>query len=284
MRKPRTLHEKTQAFRKLHERHGAFVIPNPWDVGTARLLMHLGFEALATTSAGYAFSAGKPDNSIKRDEMMEHVAAIASATDLPVSADLGNGFGDAPEVVAETISRAASAGLVGASIEDATTDAGNPIYAKAQAVERIRAAAETAHSLPFPFMLTARAENYLWERPDLEDTTDRLRAYQEAGADVLYAPGITSEADILSLVSALERPVNILAGITGLQLNVRQLSAIGVKRISVGSALSRAAIGAVLAAGREMREHGTFSFAEAAANFRETNALFAEPVQSPAAF
>ncbi len=265
---------KALAFRKLHERDGAFIIPNPWDAGTARLLAHLGFTALATTSAGYAFSAGKPDNLIERDEMMEHVAAIAAATDLPVSGDLGNGFGDAPEVVAESILMAASAGLVGASIEDATTDVSAPIYAKDHAVERIRAAVEAARSLPFPFTFTARAENYLWARPDLKDTIDRLRAYQEVGANVLYAPGITSEADILAVVSALERPVNVLAGISGMQLNVQQLAVIGVKRISIGSALSRIAMAAVLSAGHEMREHGTFSFAADATSFGDLNALF----------
>lgn len=266
--------EKAVAFRKLHERNGAFVIPNPWDKGTAKVLEHLGFEALATTSAGYAFSAGKPDHEIERGEMLQHVAAIVSATDLPVSADLGNGFGDAPEVIAETIRMAASAGLVGASIEDGSTDESAPIYSKAHAVDRIRAAVEAAHSLPFPFTLTARAENYLCGRPDLADTIDRLRAYQEAGADVLYAPGLTSKADIAAVVFALNRPVNVLAGVTGLELDVQQLAEIGVKRISVGSLLSRVGIGAVLNAGKEMREQGTFSFAAGAANFREINALF----------
>lgn len=206
--------------------------------------------------------------------MLQHVAAIVSATDLPVSADLGNGFGDAPEVIAETIRMAASAGLVGASIEDGSTDESAPIYSKAHAVDRIRAAVEAAHSLPFPFTLTARAENYLCGRPDLADTIDRLRAYQEAGADVLYAPGLTSKTDIAAVVSALNRPVNVLAGVTGLELDVQQLAEIGVKRISVGSLLSRVGIGAVLNAGKEMREQGTFSFAAGAANFREINALF----------
>ncbi len=206
--------------------------------------------------------------------MLQHVAAFVSATDLPVSADLGNGFGDAPEVVAETIRMAASAGLVGASIEDGSTDESAPIYSKAHAVDRIRAAVEAAHSLPFPFALTARAENYLCGRPDLADTIDRLRAYQEAGADVLYAPGLTSKTDIAAVVFALNRPVNVLAGVAGLQLDVQQLAEIGVKRISVGSLLCRVGIGAVLNAGKEMREQGTFSFAAGAANFREINALF----------
>ncbi len=266
--------EKAVAFCKLHERNGAFVIPNPWDKGTAKLLTHLGFEALATTSAGYAFSAGKPDHAIERAEMMQHVAEIVSATDLPVSADLGNGFGDAPEVVAETIQMAASAGLVGASIEDGTADENDPIYSKPHAVERIRAAVKAARALPFPFTLTARAENYLCGRPNLTDTIDRLQAYQEAGAEVLYAPGLTSKNDIAAVVASLKRPVNVLAGIAGLQLNAQQLAEIGVKRISVGSLISRVAISAVLNAGKEMREQGTFSFAAGAASFRELNAFF----------
>src|SRR5688572_7245188 len=191
-----TQERKGSAFRRLHERVSAFIIPNPWDVGTARLLAHLGYEALATTSAGYAFSVGQRDNTISRDEMMAHVRAIASATDLPVSADLENGFGDQPETVAETIRLAAATGLVGGSIEDSTNHAGEPIYEYELAVERIRAAVEAARSLDFPFTLTARAENYLVGRSDLKDTIKRLQAYQEAGADVLYAPGLVSRDDI----------------------------------------------------------------------------------------
>ena len=267
-------HEKALAFQQLHERGGAFVIPNPWDAGSARLLRSLGFEALATTSAGYAFSVGRRDYAVERDEMMRHVAAIASATDLPVSGDLGNGFGHEPEEVAECIRSAAAAGLVGASIEDASTDANAPIYCQAHAIARIEAAAQAAKSLPFQFTLTARAENYLWGRPDLEDTIERLRAYQNAGADVLYAPGLTTADEIAAVVSALERPVNVLAGISGLTLNVRQLSSIGVKRVSVGSALARAALSAVLAAGREMRDEGTFRFADDATSFSDISAIF----------
>src|SRR6266852_9034579 len=179
----RTQAEKGSAFRELHERDTAFIIPNPYDIGTARLLAHLGFEALATTSAGYAFSVGQRDNTIGRDEMMAHVAAIASATDLPVSADLENGFGDDPETVGETIRQGAAAGLVGGSIEDSTERRDDPIYELERAVERVRAAAEVSRSLPFTFTLTARAENYLYERRDLNDTITRLQAYQEAGAD-----------------------------------------------------------------------------------------------------
>jgi 2-methylisocitrate lyase-like PEP mutase family enzyme len=265
---------KGQAFRALHQRNHAFIIPNPWDIGTARLLAHLGFEALASTSAGYAFSMGLHDYAVGRESMIAHLSALASATDLPVSADLENGFADAPEMVAETIKLAAAAGIVGGSIEDATGREEHPIYEQALAAERIRAAAESARALGFPFTLTARAENYLHGRRDLRDTIKRLQAYQEAGADVLYAPGLTSESDISALVSSVDRPVNVLMGIPGASLNLAALSAIGVRRVSVGSGLARAALGAFLGAAREMREHGTFTFAEDAASTREIVAMF----------
>jgi 2-methylisocitrate lyase-like PEP mutase family enzyme len=270
-----TQSEKGQVFRALHGRDNAFILPNPWDAGTTRLLAHLGFEALATTSAGYAFSSGQQDNMINRDEMMAHILAVVSATDLPVSADLGNGFGDSPERVAETIRLAAATGIAGGSIEDATARAYDPIYEKALAVERIRAAAEIVRSLPATFTLTGRAENYLHNRPDLKDTIARLQAYQEAGADVLYAPGLTSKDDIASLVSSVDRPVNVLMGVQGVQLSLAELSAIGVKRVSVGSALCRAALGAFLRAAREMHQYGTFTFAEDAVSFQKINDLFA---------
>jgi 2-methylisocitrate lyase-like PEP mutase family enzyme len=266
--------EKGKAFRVLHERKGAFIIPNPYDVGTARLLAHLGFEALATTSAGYAFSVGQRDNTIGRDRMMRHVAEIAAATDLPVSADLENGFGDRPETVAETIRLAAATGLAGGSIEDSTQRPDHPIYELELAVERIRAAAEAVAALPFSFILTARAENYLVGRPDLKDTIKRLQAYQEAGAEVLFAPGLTSKQDIVSVVSSLDRPVSVIMGLQGVQLSLAELSEIGVKRISVGSALSRAALGAFLRAGREMRAHGTFTFADEAVSYKDISAMF----------
>jgi 2-methylisocitrate lyase-like PEP mutase family enzyme len=271
----RTQAEKGTIFRELHQRPTAFIIPNPWDVGTARLLAHLGFEALATTSAGFAFSLGQRDNTIGRDQMMEHVAALASCTDLPVSADLENGYGDDPKTVAETIGLAAAAGLAGCSIEDSTQRPDNPIYAFELAVERIQAAAAVSRSLPFEFTLTARCENYLVGRPDLHDTIKRLQAYQEAGADVLYAPGLRTSEDIAAVVSSVDRPVNVVMGLSGVQLSVAELSKLGVKRISVGSALSRAALGAFLEAAKEMHERGTFTFAERAANYRDLNALFA---------
>ena len=267
--------EKGRAFRALHERASAFIIPNPWDVGTARLLAHLGFEALATTSAGYAFSGGRRDNTIARDEMLAHVTAIASASELPVSADLENGYGDDAETVAKTIGFAAAAGVVGGSIEDASGRVDRPIYEHAHAVERIRAAAEAVRALPFTFMLTARAENYLVGKPDLKDTIERLQAYQEAGADVLYAPGLTSTDDIATVVRSVDRPVNVVMGLQGAQLDLATLSAMGVKRVSVGSTLYRAALGAFLRAAREMREHGTFVFAHDAVSYRDISAMFA---------
>lgn len=266
--------EKGKTFRALHERDQAFIIPNPWDIGTARLLAHLGFEALATTSAGYAFSVGQRDNTIDCEQMMRHVTEIASATDLPVSADLENGFGDRPETVAETIRLAAATGLVGGSIEDSTQQPDQPIYELELAVERVRAAAEVVRSLPFAFTLTGRAENYLVGRRDLKDTIKRLQAYQEAGADVLYAPGLTSKEDIVAVVNSVDRPVNVVMGLQGAQLSLAELSEMGVKRISVGSALSRAALGAFLRAAREMQTQGTFTFADEAVSYGEISAMF----------
>jgi 2-methylisocitrate lyase-like PEP mutase family enzyme len=266
--------EKGRLFRSLHERDRAFIIPNPWDVGTARLLAHLGFEALATTSMGYAFSAGQRDCTIGRDRMMIHVSAMAAATDLPVSADLENGYGDSPETVEETIRLAAAAGVVGGSIEDATGRPDQPIYDREHAAERIRAAVAVARALPFAFTLTARAENYLHGRPDLRDTITRLQTYQEAGADVLYAPGLASKDDIAAMVRSVDRPVNVLMGLQGVRLSLAELSAIGVRRVSVGSALCRVALGAFLRAAREMREHGTFNFADEAVSPRDISAIF----------
>lgn len=272
--------EKGRVFRALHERDGAFIVPNPWDVGTALLLAHLGFEAVATTSMGYAFSLGRLDNTLDREETLANASAIASATRLPVSADLENGFGDAPEEVAETIRLAAAAGVVGGSIEDATGRSGQPIYEMEKAVERVRAAVATARLLPFTFTLTARAENYLHGRPDLKDTIRRLQAYQEAGADVLYAPGLATKDDIAAVVGSVDRPVNILMGLQGARLSLEELSAIGVKRVSVGSALCRTALGAFLRAAEEMRENGTFTFATEAANPKEISAIFRSQCQS----
>ena len=270
----RTQKQKAEAFRALHARTGAFVIPNPWDPGTARILERLGFEALATTSAGYAFSTGVQDNRVGRDGMLKHVAEMAAATDLPVSADLENGFGDDPETVAETIRLAAAAGAAGGSIEDSIDRPGETVYPFAHAVERVRAAVSAARSLPFPFTLTARAENYLVGIPDLADTIRRLQAYQEAGADVLYAPCITTREEITTLVRSVDRPVNFLMGTQPTRFSVAELSQMGVRRISVGSALSAAALGAFLRAAREIREQGTFTYAKEAAGFEEVSRLF----------
>ncbi len=265
--------ERAEAFQALHEREGAFIIPNPYDVGTARLLAHVGFEALATTSAGCAFSLGRRDYTLTRDQVLVHAAEIVAATDLPVSADLEGGFGDDVETVAETFRLAAATGLAGGSIEDSTGREDNPIYNRELAVERVRAAAEVTKALPFPFMLMARCENFLVGRTDLEETISRLQAYQEAGANVLYAPGLVTKEDIAAVVSSVDRPVNVLMGLQGVHFTLAQLSDLGVKRVSVGSALSRAALGAFLRAAREMHEDGTFTFADEAVSYRDVSAM-----------
>ncbi|HUB77846.1 MAG TPA: isocitrate lyase/phosphoenolpyruvate mutase family protein [Bryobacteraceae bacterium] len=265
--------EKGAAFHALHRRAGAFLIPNPWDMGSARVLAHLGFEALATTSSGFAFTLGKPDGAVSRAAMLAHVAAMVSAVDLPVSADLENGYGDAPEDAAETIRLGAAAGLAGGSIEDSTRGATQPVYETEHAAERIRAAAEAVRALPFRFTLTARAENYIVGRPDLADTIRRLQAYQEAGADVLYAPGLTSRNEIAEVIRSVDRPLNVLGGLGPAPLSLAELSAIGVKRVSTGGWLARAAQGAFLRAARELWERGTFGFTKDTPAAREVNPL-----------
>ncbi|HWY71974.1 MAG TPA: isocitrate lyase/phosphoenolpyruvate mutase family protein [Terriglobales bacterium] len=266
--------EKGRAFRALHQRDEAFIIPNPWDVGSARLLQTLGFEALATTSGGFAFSIGKQDGAVDRDTMLAHAAALVSATDLPVSADLENGYADKPAQVAETVRLAAEAGLAGCSVEDVPQGRGRSPYEISLAAERVRAAAEAAHSLAFPFTLTARAENFIVGRPDLRDTVARLQAFQEAGADVLFAPGLKTREDIRTVVQSLDRPINVIMGLQGVQLSLADLSELGVRRVSVGSALARAAISAFLRAAREMQAHGTFTFAEDSVKYADLNAMF----------
>ena len=271
---------RAERFQLLHTRPGAFVIPNPWDAGSAKMLSALGFEALATTSAGFAFSQGLPDaeGAVDRDDTLANARAIVEATTLPVSADLENGFGDDPEACAETIRLAAQAGLVGGSIEDATGRAADRIYPFALSVDRVAAAVKAARALPFPFVLTARAENLISGRPDLADTIRRLQAFAEAGADVLYAPGLRSRDDIASVVKAVApKPVNVIMGLSGACFSLAELEAIGVKRVSVGSALARAAYGAFLAASREIRERGTFAFADHAASYADLNAMFRRP-------
>lgn len=268
---------RAEAFKALHEREGAFVIPNPWDAGSARLLASLGFEALATTSAGLAFSLGRPDAeaALSLDETLANAQGIVDATALPVAADLENGFSDLPEGCAETIMRAAEAGLVGGSIEDASGRPDAPIYDFARAVERVKAAVEAARSLPFHFTLCARAENLLHGRLDLDDTIKRLQAFAEAGADVLYAPGLRSVDEIRAVVQAVApKPVNVLMGMSGVPLSVNQLQDLGVRRISVGSSLARAAFGALQRAALEIRDQGTFRYGEQALPFNELNDLF----------
>lgn len=267
--------EKAHTFRALHERSGTFVIPNPWDPGSARLLATMGFEALASTSAGFAFSRGLPDYGVGRDLILTHVADLAAATDLPMAADLENGFGDAPETVAETIRLAGATGIVGGSIEDATGRADAPIYALEASVERVRAAVEAARSLPFPFTLTARAENHLHGRNDLADTIRRLQAFQDAGADVLFAPGLKTREEIATVLREIDRPLNVMTGFADGNLSVAELTELGVKRISLGAALARAAQGAFLRAAEELRTKGTFDFARDAASGAKLNGLFA---------
>ena len=268
-------HDKAERFRALHARAGAFVIPNPWDAGSARILASLGFEALATTSAGFAFSIGRKDQAeaVSRDEILANAKVIVEATDLPVSADLEAGFGKSPGDVAETIRRAAAAGLVGGSIEDATYDRDRPIYDVSEAVERVSAGIEAARALPFPFTFTARAENFLFGRRDLDDTIRRLQAFEKAGADVLYAPGLNDLGMIRTLCASVTKPVNVVMGLKGSALSAEDLAEAGVRRISVGSALCRAAYGTLFRAAREMRQKGTFTFADDAVPFAEIDAL-----------
>ncbi|WP_018146951.1 isocitrate lyase/PEP mutase family protein [Henriciella marina] len=251
-------HQKAGAFRALHE-EGCFIMPNPWDVGSARILQGLGFKALATTSAGFANSIGLQDYEVTRDMVLSHAAALCEATDIPISADLENGFGDAAETCAETIGLAADTGLVGGSIEDFSTALGQQ-YDLEKARDRVAAAAEAANALPFPFTLTARAENFFTGFPDLADTIARLQAYQEAGAHILFAPGLRSIDDIRTVLSSIDRPLNVLMGPRDGFVPVADLAALGVRRISLGSSLSNAAHGALIRAAQELVETGTFEF------------------------
>jgi 2-methylisocitrate lyase-like PEP mutase family enzyme len=256
-----TREEKVRVFRALHERPGAFVIPNPWDAGTARILTALGFEALATTSAGYAFSVGRLDSSaaLTREEILANAKAILDATDLPVSADLEDGFGHTPEDCAKTVRLGAETGLAGGSIEDATGDPDAPIYEFRLSVDRVAAAVEQARKSNF--VLTARAENFLWGRPDLGDTIKRLQAFADMGADVLYAPGLPSLDAIREVCRSVSKPVNVVMGLKGATYSVKELTEAGVKRISVGGSFARAALGGFVRVAREVKEKGTFTYA-----------------------
>ena len=269
--------EKAAIFQALHERKQPFVVGNPWDAGSARILTSLKYEALSTTSAGLAFSLGRKDGTaaVSRAEALANAKSIVDATHLPVAADLENGYGHAPEDAAETIRLAAEVGLVGGSIEDATGDDANPIYEFDHAVERIAAAAQAAKALPFPFMLVARAENFLHGRADLDDTIKRLQAYEQAGAAVLYAPGLTQPEDIRTVCSSVTKPVNVLMGMKGApRLTVQDLGALGVRRISIGSGFSRAALTAFLHAAREVIDDGTFGFADETLYISDLTAMF----------
>jgi 2-methylisocitrate lyase-like PEP mutase family enzyme len=276
-----TLTQKADAFRKLHDGPGAFVIANAWDAGSARLLENLGFKAIATTSAGLAFSLAKPDgtNAVSRWEAIENSRAIVDATSLPVSADLEGGYGSQPEDCAQTIREAAATGLMGGSIEDSTGDDGTPIYDIGLAVERVKAAAEAARASAHPFLLTARSENFLHGRADIKDTIRRLQAYQDAGADVLFAPGLVSADDIRAVTSSLDRPVNVVMGLKGVLFSVNDLSAMGVRRISVGGSLARAAYGAMLRGAKEILTEGGFTYSQQAIPHGEINEIFARSSQ-----
>jgi len=269
----RTQMEKATLFRALHERPGAFIIPNPWDAGTAKLLASMGFEALATTSLGLANMLGSVG--VSRDAIIENCRAIVEAIELPVNADLENGGAHDPRQAAEAIRLAAEAGAVGGSIEDATGDRQKPIYDFALAVERVQAAVEVARSLPIPFTLTARAENFLYGRTDLDETIRRLQAFEAAGADVLYAPGVHDLATIKTVVSAVKKPFNLVMGFADPTLTVDELSAAGVKRISVGGAMSRYALAAFLRCAREMKEQGCFTFVREMAPMKDIRGAFA---------
>lgn len=265
--------EKATRFQALHLGPGAFVIANVWDAGAARLLAGLGFAALATSSSAMAGTLGRRDGQVTREEALAHVGAIAGATDLPVSADLEKGFGDAPEAAAETIRLAAAAGLAGGSIEDATGDPARPLYDFGQAVERVAAAAEAARALPFPFMLTARAEDFLRGNPDLDDTIRRLQAFERAGASVLFAPGLPDLAAVRAVCGAVSAPVNFMAGIPGRSFTVAELAAAGVRRISLAGSLYRAAMSGLIEAAREVKEQGTFGYLKRVASTADLNSL-----------
>ena len=268
----KTQHEKAARFAELHAGPKCFLIPNPWDAGSARVLEAIGFEALASSSAGFAFTRAKPDMGVTREEKMEHLRQMCAAVSIPVSADLQNGFGHRPEDAAETIRQTALAGAVGGSIEDSTGNVDDPIYDIGLARERVQAAVEAAKSAGFKFQLVARAENFLWGRRDLADTIKRLQAYQEAGADVLFAPGLQTLEDIQAVTRSVDRPVNIIGA--GLPFTLAQLQEAGVRRVSVGGGLSRLALGAIEKAGKEMLDEGSFGWAKGIPSTKHFNDLF----------
>lgn len=267
-------HQKATRFRELHDQSSAFVIPNPWDIGSARILAAMNFDALATTSTGLAHSLGLKDGSVSREQVLSHCQAIVEATDLPVSADLENGYGSNPEDVALTIELAASTGLVGASIEDYTNNPSKPIFDFGLAVERIQAAVESKNKLSHDFVLTARCENHVWNRNNLDDTIKRLRAFEEAGADVLYAPGLQDIDTIREICEAVTKPVNVVIEMNNTKLTLKDLSDAGAKRISIGSVLFLTAYGSFARAAAELKESGTFNFVSEAITFSELEKIF----------
>jgi 2-methylisocitrate lyase-like PEP mutase family enzyme len=252
--------EKAEKFRALHQGPKAFVFPNPWDIVSARMLAALGFQALATSSGAMAATFGRRDGKVSRDEALEHCRTIVAAIPLPVAADLEKGFADSPKEVAETIRLAAGVGLIGGSIEDATGDPAKPIFDIALATERIAAAAEAARALPFPFTLTARTENFLRNNPNLDDTIARLQAFERAGADVLFAPGLPDLEAVRAVCQAVSKPVNFMAGIKGRSFTVASLEVAGVRRVSLATSLYRAAMTGLYDAAHEVQERGTFSY------------------------
>jgi 2-methylisocitrate lyase-like PEP mutase family enzyme len=268
--------EKADRFRALHQGPAPFVIPNPWDAGSARILAGLGFQALATSSGAFAGTLGRRDGRVKREEALAHARAIAGAVDIPVSADLENGFGHVPAAAAETVRLAAETGLVGCSIEDATGEKDRPLYEFSQAVDRIAASVEAARALGFAFTLTARSENFLRGNPDLDDTIKRLVAFEKAGADVLMAPGLPDLAAVKTVCGALSKPLNFMVGIKGRSFTVAELAAAGVRRISLATSLYRAAMTGLSSAAREVREHGTFGYIDQTMSTPDLNA-FMEP-------
>jgi len=265
---------KNSPFRQMHSQDGCFIIPNPWDIGSARILASLGFPALATTSAGLAFASGVREGNVGLAATIRHCRTIVAATDLPVTADLENGFGHSPKECAQTITIAARTGLAGGSIEDHTGDPDQPIYDFNQAVDRISAAAEARDKLDGDFVLTARAENFLWGQPDLDDTIKRLQAFEAAGADVLYAPGLRDLETIKTICDSVSKPVNVVMGMPGATFTQTELAAAGVKRISIGSAVARLAYGSLVNAAREMANDGSFTFSDQAMGFTELEGFF----------
>ena len=268
--------DKAKKLRALHEAPGAFVIPNPWDAGSARMLAGLGYEALATSSGAKAGVLGKRDGKVSREEALANARAIAGAVDLPVIGDLEKGFGDSPDAAAETIRQAAGVGLVGGSIEDATGNKDKPLFDISAAADRVAAAAKAARALPFAFVLTARAEGCLRGQPDIDDIIKRLKAFEAAGADVLMAPGLPDLAAVKKVCGALNKPFNFMAGIKGRSFSVAELEAAGVKRISLATSLYRAAMTGLLDAAKEVKEKGTFGYLDRTIATPDLNAFMKE--------